>query len=682
TPKSANALSDGDPRNDTLELIVLSAWYLTVARELFCVHAYAQEKTNSPGVTQWNITPKSITPSPLADSEPSIAKPTTAVPPPDDLNLKQMVNPISSTTQPEATVPPQNESNERNSINPFFRSDFDEGIIRCKDGLILKSWRPLEGVSKTERIKRGIIYFLAMCYLFIGVAIVSNRFMESIEVITSSEKRVTVLNKNGQKETISVRVWSQTVANLTLMALGSSAPEIFLSIIEMFQKNFEAGDLGPGTIVGSAAYNLFIIIAICMVVIPKGQVRKIRNFRVFVVTSVWSTFAYIWLCLIVKYISPGVIDIWEGLLTFIFFPILVYHAYITERRLFCPKCYKQSYETNQRGIVVGKVESAEQGKDPVRTSIKDLVESPEMREFEETRRDYIIKLKELRRRYPEYDLEIIQAMAQEQLIKDSRKSRAFYRVHTGRRLTGGPGVLNRALYFATMEISERKAEARMQGEEDEELYDDFETCIYFEHGHYTVMESVGDVELHVIRGGNLKHLTKVEYSTEDGTAKAGTDYVAMRGVLEFAPGIELQTIKIRIIDDDVFEEDEHFYVHLKNPSTEAVLVAPKVATIMILDDDHCGIFGFKETQHQIPETVKIYEIFVKRYSGALGRVIVPYYTKEKTAKSGKEYVDVSGILVFEHGVVEQIIEVQIIDEQSFEKDVVFEVYLGQPRIAE
>jgi solute carrier family 8 (sodium/calcium exchanger) len=32
------------------------------------------------------------------------------------------------------------------------------------------------------------------------------------------------------------------------MALGSSAPEILLSIIEVVGKGFEAGDLGPNTI--------------------------------------------------------------------------------------------------------------------------------------------------------------------------------------------------------------------------------------------------------------------------------------------------------------------------------------------------------------------------------------------------------------------------------------------------
>jgi solute carrier family 8 (sodium/calcium exchanger) len=44
--------------------------------------------------------------------------------------------------------------------------------------------------------------------------------------------------------------WDETVACLTLMALGSSSPEILLSVIEIVGNNFQSGDLGPGTIVG------------------------------------------------------------------------------------------------------------------------------------------------------------------------------------------------------------------------------------------------------------------------------------------------------------------------------------------------------------------------------------------------------------------------------------------------
>merc|ERR1712098_253648 len=87
--------------------------------------------------------------------------------------------------------------------------------------------------------------------------------------ITAQEKEVSVKDpRTGKTQVIIVKVWNETVANLTLMALGSSAPEIMLSVIEIWAKGFKAGDLGPGTIVGSAAFNLFMIIGLCMYVIP------------------------------------------------------------------------------------------------------------------------------------------------------------------------------------------------------------------------------------------------------------------------------------------------------------------------------------------------------------------------------------------------------------------------------
>uniref|UniRef100_A0A8C9LD13 Sodium/calcium exchanger membrane region domain-containing protein n=1 Tax=Pavo cristatus TaxID=9049 RepID=A0A8C9LD13_PAVCR len=79
--------------------------------------------------------------------------------------------------------------------------------------------------------------------MFLGVSIIADRFMASIEVITSKEKEITI---------------TKTVSNLTLMALGSSAPEILLSVIEVCGHNFQAGELGPGTIVGSAAFNMMM----------------------------------------------------------------------------------------------------------------------------------------------------------------------------------------------------------------------------------------------------------------------------------------------------------------------------------------------------------------------------------------------------------------------------------------
>ena len=81
--------------------------------------------------------------------------------------------------------------------------------------------------------------------------------MGAIEVITSKEVEQVLLTDDGARETIKVKVWNPTIANLTLMALGSSAPEILLSVIETVTTlNSTPGELGASTIVGSAAFNL------------------------------------------------------------------------------------------------------------------------------------------------------------------------------------------------------------------------------------------------------------------------------------------------------------------------------------------------------------------------------------------------------------------------------------------
>ncbi|CAM9659307.1 unnamed protein product, partial [Discosporangium mesarthrocarpum] len=128
---------------------------------------------------------------------------------------------------------------------------------------------PLFGDDEQEWPKpfRAILYLLGLMWAFIGVSIVSDVFMSAIEVITSQEKTIKLENgatvnvksyqahhpdESNQQFTIALpwKIWNATVANLTLMALGSSAPEILLSVIEIVSDNYFSGELGPSTIVG------------------------------------------------------------------------------------------------------------------------------------------------------------------------------------------------------------------------------------------------------------------------------------------------------------------------------------------------------------------------------------------------------------------------------------------------
>jgi solute carrier family 8 (sodium/calcium exchanger) len=56
--------------------------------------------------------------------------------------------------------------------------------------------------------------------------------------------------------------------------------------------------------------------------------------QVFFLTAAFSLFAYVWLVVILVAITPNVVDVWEAVLTFLFFPVLVILAYVTDKSCF------------------------------------------------------------------------------------------------------------------------------------------------------------------------------------------------------------------------------------------------------------------------------------------------------------------------------------------------------------
>ena len=70
---------------------------------------------------------------------------------------------------------------------------------------------------------------------------------------------------------------ARQVACLTLFALGSSAPEILIACVGVLP-DFKEDALGPGTIVGSATFNLYVIMGLCMLAVEPGDAgEKLRG---------------------------------------------------------------------------------------------------------------------------------------------------------------------------------------------------------------------------------------------------------------------------------------------------------------------------------------------------------------------------------------------------------------------
>jgi len=574
--------------------------------------------------------------------------------------------------------------------------------INCDDGLIIPIWPGHDEMSMGDRFGRGLLYIALMIYLFIGVAIASDKFMESIEMITAQEKELAIKDaKTGKTQVVVVKVWNETVANLTLMALGSSAPEIMLSVIEIWAKNFKAGDLGPGTIVGSAAFNLFMIIGLCMYVIPDDEVRKIKHLRVFCITATWSVFAYVWLYLILGVFSYGKVESWEGILTFLFFPATVWTAFVAEKRMLCYKYFSKGEE----GVIVEAAKGVDiesRAQEKFNEDLDDM--DPALAEFERNRRAYIQAMKRIRLENPTISLIELETKAREEVMSKGPKSRAYYRAQATRKMAGKEDAKKAfSKQLAAEAEAEKAAEEAAAAAAAEPVKRDDGVCrVFFDPPHYTVMESVGTFEVTIVReGGDMNETVQVDYKTEDGTASSDGDYIEAIGTLTFGPGETQKHVTLEVMDDDVFEEDEHFYIRISNlrrkdgrafkeievegddgkksMQASTQLGTPHLATIMILDDDHGGIFSFEDGEAEVVESVGAYEVKVQRISGARGKVAIPFNTEDGTAKEGSHYEAVEGELIFSNEETEKTIEIPIIDEESYEKNLVMFVAIGEPR---
>ena len=133
--------------------------------------------------------------------------------------------------------------------------------------------------------------------------------------------------------------------------------------------------------------------------------------------------------------------------------------------------------------------------------------------------------------------------------------------------------------------------------------------------------------------------------TVDAAAEAGKDYDKVDEIVVFEKGQATKTIEVKIIDDDVWEADEDFYVHLRSIETGEDLEGKDCKTrVTILDDDKPGQVCFREkkiikTLAPPKDGKEQIEVVVCREKGSDGTVTVQYTTDDidkskHTAKVG------------------------------------------------
>mmetsp|Transcript_67352 Transcript_67352/g.191109 ORF Transcript_67352/g.191109 Transcript_67352/m.191109 type:complete len:833 (-) Transcript_67352:320-2818(-) len=528
-----------------------------------------------------------------------------------------------------------------------------------------------------SQVLGGILYFIGLIWCFQGVGIISDKFMEAIEKITSAKKQVMVRSGTSSTEDSdptskgtevatkseprmrTVKVWNDTVANLTLMALGSSAPEILLSVIELLPNKMKSGALGPSTIVGSAAFNLLIITAVCVSAIPDGESRRIKDISVFTVTATFSVFAYLWLVFILVIITPNVVTPAEAVLTILFLPILVILAYLADIGVL----HK----------VLGTIKPT-----------KRLVFTKDT-----PKEDYVKMLAQLKEKYlklPTEDQELHVLLRYE---FPENTSRAVRRQEALRSMAGQPRRQDNYLNILGKDVSQSMKPSTANGKahngsvhpagEGGQL--DIKPNAIFEHVSemYAVSEAAREVCLKVKRSGNMESSASCKVRTVAGTAEANKDYLHLDEQLDFQPAEAEKTVTVKIVEDKKHESTEEFFVELIPVPGNGIVGFKKIATVVVLDSDDPGKLKFESEAVTIAEstTDKVTrKIKVERVGGCVGDVKCAYRTEEASAKAGRDFEEISGELEFPKGVMHTYIEVTILPLQSLDaRDEIFRLII-------
>ena len=161
------------------------------------------------------------------------------------------------------------------------------------------------------------------------------------------------------------------------------------------------------------------------------------------------------------------------------------------------------------------------------------------------------------------------------------------------------------------------------------------------------------------------------FSTVNGTAIAGQDFVARSGILTFGAGELSKTISITVLGDAIGEGDESFFVDLS--STTGLLIADGRGAITIHDDD---------------VLVSINDVIANEGNGATSftftaslnissavTTVINYQIANGTATGGVDFVNTPGTVIFAPGVTSQQITVAVLGEVVREDDENFFVNL-------
>jgi len=166
----------------------------------------------------------------------------------------------------------------------------------------------------------------------------------------------------------------------------------------------------------------------------------------------------------------------------------------------------------------------------------------------------------------------------------------------------------------------------------------------------------------------------IAYSTGNGTAIAGTDYVAVSGTVSFTSGETAKTIDVSVIGNEDVQGSRTLTLTLGDPNGATLKRAQAVGTIV--DDDHARQINIDDATAYRTDGRLTFKLTLDHVSGR--DIRVSYATQDGTAKAGTDYVAASGTTTFTAGMLQQTIVVNTINNGSSAGTLSFKLLLSAP----
>ena len=168
----------------------------------------------------------------------------------------------------------------------------------------------------------------------------------------------------------------------------------------------------------------------------------------------------------------------------------------------------------------------------------------------------------------------------------------------------------------------------------------------------------------------------VNWATANGTATAGSDYVAVTPtLLTFTPGQISKTVTVNVTGDTNTEANETFFVNLTNPVGATLLDGQGLGTILNDDGPVMTINDVSKAEGNSGTTAFTFTVTLSPASA--GTVTVSYATANGTATAGSDYTAVGVTpLTFAPGQTSKTVTVDVIGDTVLEPNETFTLRLS------